>query len=112
MTNARDSLNDKYPGYHKDKKIIVFCERIKKQSHSVVRILVEDHGIGISKEVQERIFEPFFTTKDRHKGTGLGLSISYGIIEEHGGELYFETEEGKFTKFYVELPVKENEGQN
>ena len=78
----------------------------------MVRIEIEDHGNGMSKEVQGKIFEPFFSTKERHKGTGLGLSISYGIIQEHGGKIHFETEEGKYTKFYVELPVNEHEDQN
>ena len=55
------------------------------------------------------MFTPFFTTKPAGKGTGLGLSISYDIVvQEHKGELFFETEEGKFTEFIVRIPKKQN----
>jgi len=111
MTNARDALNEKYSGFDNDKKLIVSCKSMTTKDCRKVRIKVEDHGNGISKEVQEKIFEPFFSTKERYKGTGLGLSISYGIIQDHGGKIYFETEEGKYTKFFVELPIIENEDQ-
>ncbi len=64
-----------------------------------------DHGCGIPKKIQSRIFEPFFTTKEPGKGTGLGLAVSYGIVKEHGGDLSFESEEGRGTTFKVRLPV-------
>jgi PAS domain S-box-containing protein len=106
FTNARDALNNKYEGYHEDKKIIVESNKIRKDEKDWIRITVEDHGFGIPKLVQEKIFDPFFTTKNRSEGTGLGLSISFGIIQEHGGELSFETEEGEYTRFYIDLPIK------
>jgi len=106
ITNSRDALNDKYQGFDEDKKIIISAERLKYNSKDIVQIIVEDHGSGIPDEIQEKILDPFFTTKPKDKGTGLGLSISYGIIKEHNGELRFETEEGKYTKFIVELPIK------
>jgi len=53
----------------------------------------------------ERIFDPFFTTKPRDEGTGLGLSISHGIVKDHHGELYFESEPGEYTKAILILPV-------
>lgn len=43
--------------------------------------------------------------KDVNKGTGLGLTICLGIIKDHHGKLTFETEEGQYTKFYLDLPV-------
>lgn len=105
LTNARDSLNDKYLGQNDDKIIIVSTFSLVKEGKSYVCITVEDHGKGIPKEIQEHIFNPFFSTKEQGKGTGLGLSISYGIIEDHKGTIYFETKANKFTKFVVELPV-------
>ena len=71
------------------------------------RVVVEviDSGCGIKKEHLDRIFEPFFTTKPVGKGTGLGLAVSYGIIDQHGGTLELETEEGKGTKFIISLPI-------
>ncbi len=66
-----------------------------------------DNGCGMPKEIQGRIFDPFFTTKEPGQGTGLGLAVSYGIIKEHGGEITFESEEGKGTTFKVGLPQGE-----
>ncbi|MDO8578926.1 MAG: ATP-binding protein [Dehalococcoidales bacterium] len=70
-----------------------------------VRVTVTDDGPGISRENMSRLFTPFFTTKEIGKGTGLGLSISQGIILEHGGRIWAESEPGKGTTFFVELPI-------
>ena len=64
-----------------------------------------DHDGGSPPEVRKRVFEPFYTTNIRASGTGLGLSISLGIVRQHGGELWCETETGQSTRFHVELPV-------
>jgi two-component system NtrC family sensor kinase len=70
-----------------------------------VRITFQDSGPGMSAETVRRVFDPFFTTKDAGEGTGLGLTISYGIIEEHGGRIWAESEPGRGTAFHVDLPV-------
>lgn len=68
---------------------------------------IEDDGIGISKENLKKIFEPFFTTKSKGRGTGLGLSISFDLIkQQHNGEIFVDSEEGKGTKFTIKLPIK------
>lgn len=66
-------------------------------------IRFSDNGPGIQKENQGRIFEPFFTTKE--EGTGLGLTVSYRIIQNHGGTILMESEEGRGTTFRILLPV-------
>ena len=104
MTNARDSLNEKYPGYHENKKINLKCCEFSKDNRKWISISVEDFGTGIPEAIKHRIFDPFFTTKDKEKGTGLGLSISYGIIKEHHGEIQVDSQEGKYTKFTLILP--------
>lgn len=71
-----------------------------------VRIAVTDTGTGIPDEIRERIFEPFFTTKEVGKGTGLGLSISQRIVERLGGTMTLESEVGRGTTVYVEVPVR------
>jgi signal transduction histidine kinase/ligand-binding sensor domain-containing protein len=72
-----------------------------------IEIRIEDNGKGIPASIREKLFEPFFTTKPAGQGTGLGLSLSYDIIvKEHNGDLTFETEEGKFTRFIIRLPRK------
>jgi nitrogen fixation/metabolism regulation signal transduction histidine kinase len=71
-----------------------------------VRVAVKDNGTGISPEMISKIFTPNFTTKT--SGTGLGLAMCKGIVEKANGSIWFETEEGRFTIFFVELPVAES----
>ncbi len=68
-----------------------------------VQLKVTDCGDGISAEVQMKLMQPFFTTKGTGKGTGLGLSISKGIVEKHGGQLFYNRE-SKNTCFVISLP--------
>lgn len=70
-----------------------------------IRASFTDDGPGISKENLGHLFDPFFTTKEVGKGTGLGLSICHGIVTEHGGRIYAESELGKGATFVVELPI-------
>ena len=76
-----------------------------QQSKDKLVISIHDDGPGITPEHLKRIFEPFFTTKEPGKSSGIGLSICYGVIQEHGGRLYAESEPGKGTTFFVELPI-------
>jgi two-component system, NtrC family, sensor kinase len=71
------------------------------------RVVVEvtDTGCGIKREHLDKIFEPFFTTKPVGKGTGLGLSVTYGIVQQHGGTLEVESQEGKGSTFRITLPA-------
>jgi signal transduction histidine kinase len=74
-------------------------------SDSKIEILVQDTGVGISRENVKKIYDPFFTTKAAGKGTGLGLSVSYGIIQEHSGNISVESKPGVGTSFKLELPL-------
>jgi two-component system cell cycle sensor histidine kinase/response regulator CckA len=105
VTNARDALNDRYPGHHPDKVLSLRACLRQDAGRRWIRLTVEDHGAGIASEVRERIFDPFFTTKGRDAGTGLGLSISHGIVKEHRGEWRVESEPGRFTRMHIDLPV-------
>ncbi|MES9904215.1 MAG: response regulator, partial [Sedimenticola sp.] len=75
----------------------------------LVQVTVQDHGPGIPEEFQNRIFSKFAqadSSDTRQKGgTGLGLSIAKAIVEQHGGQLWFETEKGEGTRFIIQLPV-------
>lgn len=68
-----------------------------------VVVAITDNGEGIDEEVQPLIFTPNFTTKT--SGSGLGLAICKRIAEQSGGNIRFETQKGKGTTFFVELPV-------
>jgi PAS domain S-box-containing protein len=105
LTNARDGLNARYPGYDKDKVVRVSAERVDRDGRTWIRLAVEDHGAGIPPTIVGRVFDPFFTTKPRDQGTGLGLSISYGIVRDHHGTLTVESVPNQSTRFLVELPV-------
>jgi signal transduction histidine kinase len=77
-----------------------------------VRVEVKDTGSGIAPEDLPRIFDPFFTTKAPGRGTGLGLSISHGIIKDHGGEIWAQSEAGVGTTIVVSLSIRVNEHES
>ena len=77
---------------------------------SNIFIEVEDEGVGIGKEEQQRVFEKFYRSGTIHecsvKGSGIGLTIVDHIVKAHGGELNLESELGKGTKVRIRLPKK------
>lgn len=75
----------------------------KGESEHVVRVRVEDDGIGIPSDVLDRVFDPFFTTKS--EGYGLGLASSLGIIRQLAGAIEVRSEHGVGTVFDVFLPL-------
>ncbi len=74
--------------------------------NDMVRVSITDTGCGIPCHIRHKVFEPFFTTKEPGQGTGLGTAVSYGIVEEHGGEISFTSEEGRGTTFWFRLPLE------
>lgn len=67
---------------------------------------IKDNGIGIEKEYHDKIFKLFnrLNKNERYEGTGIGLSLSKKIVEQHGGEIWIESEEGIGTTFFFTLP--------
>ena len=83
----------------------------KDESGKFLKIVVKDNGVGIPKLEQEKIFQRFYrgsntTRMDPGGGSGIGLFIDKAAIERHGGKIWFESQEGKGTTFYVVLPLK------
>jgi PAS domain S-box-containing protein len=108
LSNTRYALNQKYPGFHPKKTLTISGKRIiSSQGRPQLRLNFRDAGTGIPNAIMNKIFTPFFTTKLAEKGTGLGLSISRKIIQDHGGRLWLESREGKYTNAIVEWPVAE-----
>ncbi|WP_338766972.1 ATP-binding protein [Bernardetia sp. ABR2-2B] len=70
-----------------------------------ILVSIQDTGGGIPKKIQERVFDAFFTTKPIGEGSGLGLDITKKIIDKHNGKIWFETEEGIGTTFFIEIPI-------
>jgi signal transduction histidine kinase len=74
-----------------------------------VTLCVRDFGVGIPKEKQSKIFKRFYRVSGHNKhtfpGLGLGLYISSEIIKRHAGRIYFNSDEGKGSAFYFQLPI-------
>lgn len=75
----------------------------------MIQIKVEDNGLGMTPEDQQKLFSKFFRSADEKireaPGTGLGLSITKNLIELQGGKIWFESEFRKGTSFYFTVPV-------
>ncbi|MBI2450363.1 MAG: sensor histidine kinase [Candidatus Nealsonbacteria bacterium] len=71
------------------------------------QVSVKDTGVGIAKDEQERIFGKFFRAENSKlytEGVGLGLYLTKGIVDRHGGKIWFESEKGMGTAFFIEIP--------
>ncbi len=113
VVNAAHAIKDKMKDGDLGK--IKVCTRNRGD---VVEIAIADNGMGIPEAIQTRIYEPFFTTKEVGKGTGQGLSFAHSVVvKKHQGKIWFETEAGHGTTFFLELPIgkhdagKENDAQ-
>jgi signal transduction histidine kinase/CheY-like chemotaxis protein len=67
-------------------------------------LIVKDTGMGMDDTIKEQIFDPFFTTKEPGEGTGMGLSVVHGIVVDHGGYIFVQSNKNLGTEFHVLLP--------
>lgn len=90
-------------------KIVVRC---KQQNDGSIEFSVQDNGIGIARQDQEKIYEIFrrLSTPKEYPGTGIGLAICKKIVDRHGGKIWSESQLGQGTTFYFTIHQKMNEG--
>jgi PAS domain S-box-containing protein len=92
--------------YNREKGVVTLgCEG---GPQGTVRVSVTDSGIGIPRDKMQRLFNPFDrlgAERSDVEGTGLGLSLSKGLVEKMGGTIGVESEVGKGSTFWVELPL-------
>ncbi|HEY6807013.1 MAG TPA: ATP-binding protein [Pyrinomonadaceae bacterium] len=110
VSNAHQALKSKNSVSGEEKIFRIAARRgesANDNNGAIAQIDFYDNGVGIRREDLPRVFDPFFTTRRETGGTGLGLSISFGIIRNEGGTLNVESEQGRYTRFRVELPAVE-----
>ncbi|MEJ2003846.1 MAG: HAMP domain-containing sensor histidine kinase [Cyclobacteriaceae bacterium] len=89
--------------YNNDKPRVDIALHVLKKDRALIEI--RDYGRGIDPVIHGKIFIPNFTTKE--SGSGIGLAVAKHGVEHAGGKIWFETNEGEGTSFFIELPVVE-----
>ena len=74
-------------------------------SDETVRIVIEDNGVGMSRDVLEHAVDPFFSSRPAGRGRGIGLSRAYRLAQINGGHLWLESTQDKGTIVTIELPA-------
>ncbi len=103
VVNAAHAISDVVDGSKKQMGLIHVSTSLAGEH---VEIRVRDTGTGIPEKIRNRIFDPFFTTKPVGRGTGQGLAIAHAVIvDQHQGQITFETEVGMGSTFIIRLPI-------
>ena len=98
VTNAMDAIPEGRQG-----RVQIVTRRLEGRHQALIE--VADNGCGIPEEIRSKIFSLFFSTKGK-QGTGIGLAATRKIIEEHGGTIEFESEDGQGTRFKIYMPTQ------
>lgn len=96
LTNAKEADS---------RTVTVRADMVQRGTTPYVRILIRDNGEGIAADRAAAVFQPYDSTRNR--GTGLGLAVVQRIIYDHRGRVWFESELGSGTVFYIDLPSGE-----
>jgi len=103
IVNAAHAIKDKIKDGPKGK--IKVSTSIKGD---FAEIAIADTGGGIPAAIRSKVFDPFFTTKEVGKGTGQGLALAHNtIVKKYAGKIWFETEIGRGTTFFIQLPLRQ-----
>ena len=106
IVNILGNAEQAIVGANRDGRISIDVSRSGDQ----IKLTIADDGPGMAPETLKKVFHPFFTTKEVGEGTGLGLSICYGIVKQHGGDLWAESVPGEGATFHITLPVSGPDG--
>ena len=98
-------LRNAYESLEAGGTIRIACQRVGEGKGAKVRVVIADDGPGIPDKVRPNIFEPFFTTKP--SGFGLGLPNARKIVEQHGGTITVDRNEGPGCAFAIVIPAEE-----
>ena len=107
LINACQAIEDKRAAGSTTRGRIVLHSRVKDKE---LLIAIEDNGIGMSEETQQKMFTPFFTTKRDHRGTGLGLAICRKILTDHDATLEMQSAENEGTMITLRFFVAPQQG--
>ena len=103
--NARDAMPDGGSLIIETRNVVLDQDlHAEAAAGEYVMVSVSDTGCGMSEEVRQQVFEPFFTTKGVGQGSGLGLSMVYGFVEQSGGQVVVQSEEGFGTSLDLYFP--------
>lgn len=105
--NAKDAMPDggRISIYTENITVNYPANDLHIEAGEYVRLTISDSGCGMDKETLAHVFEPFYTTKEIGKGTGIGLAVVYGIIKNHNGYVFCDSEPGRGTTFDFYLPA-------
>jgi PAS domain S-box-containing protein len=103
VRNASDAMSDVHD---RPRSLLVTAQ----EEEGCARLTVKDAGAGFEPQSAERIFDAFYTTKNG--GMGIGLSVSRSIIENHGGRLWAETNEGPGARFTFVIPLQDGSAKH
>jgi PAS domain S-box-containing protein len=102
LVNAAQAIEPVFRQSGQRGRITVRTRRVDQWAE----VRIDDSGAGIPEAIRSRVFEPFFTTKEPGKGTGQGLALAYSaIVQKHRGQIWFESEAGRGTSFFIRLPL-------
>ncbi|MFM2163889.1 MAG: hypothetical protein RL325_326 [Planctomycetota bacterium] len=105
VSNARDAVEARGADDRMQGLVSIEAACSPPSRRGGVRLCVRDNGIGMSEAVRLRAGEPFFTTKPRGRGTGLGVMSVRRAVEDAGGALEIESEQGVGTEFRIDIPA-------
>jgi signal transduction histidine kinase len=107
-TVLRNLISNAIKYTNRDGVIVIYTNSIKVNNRPFVTITVEDNGVGIPQEDQNKIFniEGNYSTigTEEEKGTGLGLLLCKEFVEKHNGQIWCESEDNKGSRFKFTLP--------